>query len=239
MSVTAAPPALRGVNEWGVDRFKDHTRTIGFVAFVVFYLPYFTAIEAIWLTTNAFWSAGFAAVYLILSSAWISTRGRAALRALRVRAADPDVEPRLFNLVEGIAMRTGVMPQLWVIPEGGPNAFVCHAKRPALAITQSLLDTYRRTELEAVVAHCLLRLEPRMLRATREYATLGPFAPRVELVGGADDLAAVALTRYPPALASAIDNAEARTGRSSAYWFVAESRSHRPVADRLDELRDL
>jgi hypothetical protein len=58
-------------------------------------------------------------------------------------------------------------------------------------------------------------------------------------VGDADDLQAAAVTRYPPALATAISRAVPRRGRGAAFWFVAEDGAHVPPAERATALVDL
>jgi hypothetical protein len=103
-----------------------------------------------------------------------------------------------------------------------------------------LLDTYSRTEQEAIAAHCLVRLRTGHLFFTELAARFGQatsrFAPKV---GEEDDIQAVAITRYPPGLARALKQAGPVQGTSACLWFAAHSSSHRPVAARIDALEDL
>lgn len=154
---------------------------------------------------------------------------RTAKRALRDSGARPLREeefPRFKNLVEGLAgtLQAGVV-DTFVIETGGPNALVCRIERPTIALSVSLLETFTRTELEAVIAHCLVRSDTAGRKGSR--------------VGFADDVRAAALTRYPPALAAALRKADPYEGRFPGYYMVADAPSHRPVEERAAALLDL
>lgn len=143
--------------------------------------------------------------------------------ATRITGAD---EPRLENIVTGLAERLGLgSVDLYLIEVRGANALAGRTERPVVAVSRSLLDTYARTELEAVAAHCLIR--------HREAGKKGV------MVGYSDDVRAVALTRYPPALAHAIEKAEPYEGRFGPLYLVATGPHHRPVAERIKALYDL
>ena len=117
---------------------------------------------------------------------------------------------------------------------------VCRARGDALAVTRALLEGFTRTELEAVVSHCLVRLNSVDLDRASLSVALGPLGSgSIPTVGDRDDVAAAAVTRYPPALAAAIEKAEPRSGRYAAFWFVASGRSHRSASERAAALRDL
>ena len=148
---------------------------------------------------------------------------------------------RFASLVRGLAGDHGLIaPDLFVIEDGGPNAIVVRRPKPRLAVTRALLDTYTRTELEAVAAHCLVRLTSGRLSFAHLAAALGRsgsrFAPHV---GYEDDIHTAALTRYPPALASAIAKAKPASGGLSPFWFVAHDASHRHPTERIAALQDL
>ncbi|MGH2754361.1 MAG: M48 family metalloprotease [Actinomycetota bacterium] len=184
--------------------------------------------------------AGVAALAL-----WLGTRGRALLRDSGGRALGAEESPRFDHLTGGLAAGLGIdKPRLWIVPEGGPNAFVAWRGGGHLGVSRALLEGYTRTELEAVLAHCLVRIRSGEARATTFALGLGPLArsPFVRggaRVGGALDVAAAATTRYPPALASAVAKAEPRRGRFAASWFVAEDPAHVPPAVRVAFLEDL
>ncbi|MDP9224104.1 MAG: hypothetical protein M3P18_09655 [Actinomycetota bacterium] len=179
-------------------------------------------------------SAGLA-LYL-----WVRGQGRLALRSTRAVPIEPDGAPRLANIAEGLAATAGCpVPSLWLIDEGGPNALVCRAGGvPVIAATRSLVDGYSRTELEAVVAHCLVRL--RDSRRLSETVALGPLSVTTgPFPDFSQDAAAAALTRYPPALASAIVKARPRSDRFRALWLVADGPFNEPQSARAEMLLDL
>ena len=154
------------------------------------------------------------------------SHARAALREAGATALGDDDEPRLRNLADGLGARLGLAHvDLYVYPKGGPNALAGRVERPFVCVARSLLETYTRTELEAVVAHCLIRRsEP-----ARSWLP----------IGYSDDVRAAALTRFPPALVSAITKAEPYTGRFAAFYLVAEGPTHRPTDERAAALLDL
>ena len=172
---------------------------------------------------------------------WANNQGLLALRRAGAMRLSEEDEPRLWNVVNGLASDMKITaPALYVVPGGGPNAMVCRARGDALAITRALLETYTRTELEAVLAHSLVRLSSVDLDRASLGVALGPLGSRsIPVVGLQDDVVAVAVTRYPPALAAAIEKAEPRSGRQAPFWFVATGSSHRSASERAAALRDL
>ncbi|MEA2505975.1 MAG: heat shock protein HtpX [Actinomycetota bacterium] len=167
---------------------------------------------------------------------WIRSQGMLALRSAGAIPSERHRAARLHNLVEGLA--SGATPSIWVIPKGEPNAFICRSRVPVIAVTQSLLDGYTRTELEAVVAHCVVRL-PELNRLSRAVALGSVGMKTVARVGFSQDAAAVAVTLYPPALARAIEKARPRGGRFSALWFAGDEHSHQPQSARVQRLSEL
>lgn len=154
------------------------------------------------------------------------SQARAAMRAAGSVAVTEGEEPRLTNLVTGLAGRLGLTAvDLFIHDQGGPNAITGRVDRPFVSMGRSMVATYTRTELEAVIAHCLVRHRA----PAREWIP----------VGYADDVRAAALTRFPPALVSAIRKAEPYQGRFAAFYLVAEGATHRPVEERAEALLDL
>ncbi len=167
-------------------------------------------------------------------------------------------QPRVANLALGLARDLEAEPpRLHLIPSGGPNALVLRSSGPVMAVARSLLEGYTRTELEAVVAHCLVRLRdrPRMRRIGVDImlgltarSPLGPSArsplgpghsdPSLHPRGLEDDIATVSVTRYPPALASAISKAEPAGGRFAPLWFVGGGQPQMTPERRVAELSD-
>jgi hypothetical protein len=164
---------------------------------------------------------------------------RLALRAAGARRVEAGAELRLRSLAAGLSADIAApAPELWLAARPEQNALVAGREHPILAVTRSLLVSFSRTELEAVVAHCLVRFAlGESARALRALA-LGPWGRPPE-VGYADDVAAVALTRYPPALVRSLRSAQPVGGRYGPLWFVAQGRFHRPVPERIAALQDL
>ena len=186
---------------------------------------------------------------LVLLAAWgvktyadAKLKDRVMLRRLGARLLRDDEGARLRNIAAGLAADLGVpAPELMLMPEGGANAWV-RAGGPGgvLAVTSALLETYTRTELEAVVAHCLTRIHHGDFvysNLAARWSDLGAgLAPRI---GVAHDARAVALTRYPPGLASALGKADGRIRHYAPLWFVADAPSHQPVTERVVAVSDL
>ena len=81
---------------------------------------------------------------------------RLVLASTRAREVTPEQEPRLHNVVEGIALAAGIpKPRVYIVPEQAPNAFATgrDPEHSSIAVTQGLLDMMNRVELEGVVAH--------------------------------------------------------------------------------------
>jgi heat shock protein HtpX len=79
-----------------------------------------------------------------------------ALAVSRARPADPATYKRLYNLVEGLCIASGLpMPRIYIIDDPAPNAFATgrNPKHAAVAVTSGLLDKMNRVELEGVLAH--------------------------------------------------------------------------------------
>lgn len=77
-----------------------------------------------------------------------------------VGAREPDFNDlshkKLHNTVTEMALASGLpMPKIYVIPDPAPNAFATgrNPQNSVVAVTQGLLDTMNRDELQAVVAH--------------------------------------------------------------------------------------
>lgn len=170
---------------------------------------------------------------------WISSRGRAALRSVTTRPPGEGDE-RLVNLVDGLSKDLHVRPPAVRVIEGrGPNALVTWAGGPHIAVTDGALETYTRTELEAVVAHCLVRIATGDVRRAAQATGLGPLAGRTVKEGTVQDLQTISVTRYPPALASAIRKAEPHEGSFGLLWFVGSPDTHVPQESRAEALLDL
>ena len=81
---------------------------------------------------------------------------KAALAISHAKPADPKQYARLYNLVEGLCIASGLpKPRLYIIDDSAPNAFSTgrNPKHAAVAVTTGLLEKMNRVELEAVLAH--------------------------------------------------------------------------------------
>jgi heat shock protein HtpX len=79
-----------------------------------------------------------------------------ALAVSRAKPADPQQYKRLYNLVEGLCIASGLpQPRIYVIDDRAPNAFATgrNPRHAAIAVTTGLLDKMNRVELEGVLAH--------------------------------------------------------------------------------------
>jgi heat shock protein HtpX len=100
---------------------------------------------------------------------------RLVLRAARARKVTPEEEPRLHNIVEGLAIASGLpKPEVYVIPEKAANAFATgrDPEHSSIAVTQGLLETMNRVELEGVIAHEMSHVRDRDILLGTVVATL-------------------------------------------------------------------
>lgn len=100
---------------------------------------------------------------------------RIVLRVSRARPVSPEEQPRLHNIVEGLAIAAGIpKPAVYLIPEPAPNAFATgrDPEHASVAVTQGLLDTLNRVELEGVIAHELAHVRNRDILVGTIVATL-------------------------------------------------------------------
>jgi heat shock protein HtpX len=72
-----------------------------------------------------------------------------------IEPATPE-QKQLVNVVEEMAIASGLpKPRVWVVPDEDPNAFATgrDARSASIAVTEGLLATLNRDELQGVVAH--------------------------------------------------------------------------------------
>ena len=191
-----------------------------------------------------------------------ATADRRALAAVGGVPADPRAHARLYNLVDGLCAAAGVpAPRLVVVDDRALNALAVgrDPRHATLAVTTGLVGDLSRIELEGVIASELIRIKRRDTLPGTLAAGAGPLARRVACPAAREeavDLAAVALTRYPPGLASALEKMEsvgtalARPDPTVAGLWLAEPRrevatddlaasQRRPLTERVAALREL
>ena len=85
-----------------------------------------------------------------------------ALSVSRAHPADPQTYRRLYNLVEGLCIASGLpKPRIYIIDDPAPNAFATgrNPRHAAIAVTTGLLEKMNRVELEGVLAHELSHIK--------------------------------------------------------------------------------
>ena len=81
---------------------------------------------------------------------------RIVLAASRAKEVTYDDAPVLFNVVEEMAIASGVpMPKVYIIEDSAPNAFATgrDPEHASVAVTSGLLEKLNRDELQGVIAH--------------------------------------------------------------------------------------
>lgn len=100
---------------------------------------------------------------------------RIVLASTRAREVTPEQEPRLHNVVEGLAIAAGIpKPRVYVVPERALNAFATgrDPEHSSIAVTQGLLEGLNRVELEGVIGHELSHVQDRDILVGTIVATL-------------------------------------------------------------------
>lgn len=196
-----------------------------------------------------------------------------ALRLSRAQPASAVDHPRYHNVVEGLCTASGLpKPRLYVAADAAPNALVTgrNPRNAAVVLTTGLLERLNRVELEGVLAHELARIKTYYIRpSTLAVTMLAPLplvgrflskvvSPERETLA---DLSAVSMTRYPPALVSALEKlgedsstVVASANRAIAHLWLCEpsgargdagkapppaAATHAPLPLRISLLREL
>jgi heat shock protein HtpX len=172
---------------------------------------------------------GFVVVAVLVIGASVALYAysdKAALAISHANPADEQQQARLYNLVEGLCIASGLpMPKLYIIDDDAPNAFSTglNPKRAAIVVTTGLLEKLNRLELEGVLAHELSHIRnydilpmtltvmmARMLVFAPVIASVTKFAVSPQREYDADASGAQ-LTRYPPGLISALEKLQGDT----------------------------
>ena len=117
------------------------------------------------------------ALLIAIAMSWTSYRygDRLVLSTSRARLVTHEEEPRLHNVVEGLALAAGLpKPAVYVVPEQSPNAFATgrDPEHSSIAATQGLLDMMNRVELEGVIGHEMSHIRDRDILVGTVVATL-------------------------------------------------------------------
>ena len=114
-------------------------------------------------------------VAIVLSIGSYLYGDKIVLASTRARAVSGEDEPRLHNLVEGLAIAAGIpKPRVYVVPEQAPNAFATgrDPEHASIAVTEGLLGMMNRVELEGVIGHELAHVVDRDMLLGTIVATL-------------------------------------------------------------------
>jgi len=96
------------------------------------------------------------AIWVVLTLISFSAGDQILLSASNAVPITHDVHPQLFNVVEEMAIASGLpMPKVYIINDPAPNAFATgrSPKSACVAVTAGLLGKLNRDELQGVVAH--------------------------------------------------------------------------------------
>lgn len=216
-------------------------------------------------TALAGWPVGLPVLVVVgLVTALVLWRSapRLALGPLTLRPLGEDrrESARLHNLVESLCALGGLpKPRLMLVDEPAPNALVVGMtpSTTTLVVTSGLLAALSRVELEGVVAHELahIRRGDAVLGAVAAIS-VGPLSALLPGLGGraarrllgddepAVDLAAIGLTRFPPALSAGLEKMSAQrlmpgSRRLALLWDIPPAGSVDRVARRVSALREL
>jgi heat shock protein HtpX len=125
--------------------------------------------------SGVFGLVGAVALAVVLSLGSFFGGDRLVLASTRAREVSPQEQPRLHNIVEGLAIAAGIpKPKVYVIPEQAPNAFATgrNPEHSSVAVTEGLLSTMNRVELEGVIGHELSHVVDRDILVGTLVATL-------------------------------------------------------------------
>lgn len=94
------------------------------------------------------------ALLMNVGAYWFSDK--IVLRMYRARQVTEAEAPELVSLVRSLSQRARLpMPKVWIVPSPAPNAFATgrNPEHAAVAVTEGLLQTMNRDQLEGVLAH--------------------------------------------------------------------------------------
>ncbi|HET8526757.1 MAG TPA: M48 family metalloprotease [Actinomycetota bacterium] len=125
--------------------------------------------------SGVFGLVGAVALALVMSTVSFFGGDRIVLASTRAKEVTPQEQPRLHNIVEGLSIAAGIpKPRVYVVPERAPNAFATgrNPEHSSVAVTEGLLATMNRVELEGVIGHELSHVVDRDILVGTIVATL-------------------------------------------------------------------
>ncbi|HJR63680.1 MAG TPA: zinc metalloprotease HtpX [Gemmatimonadaceae bacterium] len=163
------------------------------------------------------------------------------LRMYRAQIIDERSAPELHAMVDRLRQRADLpMPTVAIAPHAQPNAFATgrSPERAVVCVTQGILNTVTREELEGVLAHELAHIKNRDMLLQTFVATIAGAVSNLAyfgmFMGGGDDegqnpLAALAMVILAPIAAMLIQFAISRQREFKADAVGAQI-SNRPLA---------
>jgi len=192
---------------------------------------------------------GVAVGWAVYVRALVQQSVATVLKDLGATRSAEGAAPRLTNVVEGLCVASGVSePEIWTVDSPAANAMALDAGgRTALVVTEGLVEHLGLVELEGAVANLLGRVKDGSARLSTAAVVLrrlpmsSVYVPDRLVAEGLgeqyavrSDLEAVRITRFPPGLRAALQQAssagtEVQGGRADlAHLWLA------PVADSGD-----
>jgi heat shock protein HtpX len=129
----------------------------------------------LWYGSGIAGLVGAVALAIVLSLGSFFGGDRLVLASTRAREVTQQEQARLHNIVEGLSIAAGIpKPRVYVIPEQAPNAFATgrNPEHSSVAVTEGLLATMNRVELEGVIGHELSHVVDRDILVGTVVATL-------------------------------------------------------------------
>ena len=129
----------------------------------------------LWYGSGPAGLVGAVALAVVLSLGSFFGGDRLVLASTRAREVSPQDQPRLHNIVEGLSIAAGIpKPKVYLVPEQAPNAFATgrDPEHSSVAVTEGLLATMNRVELEGVIGHELSHVVDRDILVGTVVATL-------------------------------------------------------------------
>ena len=141
-------------------------------------------------------------VWLILSLLAVYGGDRLVLRSAHALPIEKRDSPRLWNVVEEMAIASGLgrPPRVYIVEDHAPNAFAVgrSPEKSAVAVTSGLLRLMNRDELQGVIAHEIAHIRNLDIRfmtmaavlvgsvelLSRGFLRVGPFAVADRRSGG-------------------------------------------------------
>ena len=171
-----------------------------------------------------------AATYFLTARAVRATAAGILADATPMRVVADDEHSRLFNIIDGLCVVSGDQrPNMYVVDSTYPvaAAFIDAEGENAVLVSDAFSETMDRVEVEGVMAHLLWRLRTGNVALVAHVAAVSSLLGRLGLGSVARrivgsylspdilmwaDIFACQATRYPPALASALEKCAGATG---------------------------